>query len=339
VHTRPDAHGPEHSLEVHLPFLQRALGSFELLPLVVGDATPQEVAQVIDRIWGGPETLIVISTDLSHYHPYDEANAIDSVTCAEVMAMDATLNHEQACGATPVNALLQLARAKGLRIEQLARCNSGDTAGDKDRVVGYASFALYEGTPEASSNDLTPEQGAALVQLAHSALHEAVGAPKVAAPDVRGFAAPGAAFITLTQNGQLRGCIGSLQAARPLSEDVRANAAAAALHDHRFARVTAAEAPGLEVEVSVLTAPEPLAFANESHAIWQLQPHMHGVIFECAVNGQAYRSTYLPQVWEQISGARAFMAHLKVKAGLPFDFWSPQVRLHIYRVQKFIEGA
>ena len=338
VVTDTEAHGPEHSLEVHLPFLQCALGAFELLPLVVGDATPAQVAEVIERLWGGPQTLVVISTDLSHFHTYDEANQIDAASCAQVMALSPTLSHEQACGATPVNALLQLAARKGLRIEQIDRVNSGDTAGDRERVVGYASFALYEPAVGKGASLLSDEQGLALVQLARASLHDAVGASKEPTPGLKSFQAPGAAFVTLTKQGQLRGCIGSLQASRPLAEDVRANAQAAALQDPRFAPVSAGEAPGLVVEVSVLTAPQPLPFANESHAIWQLRPGVDGVIFECVEQGRTFRSTYLPQVWEQIPQARAFMAHLKVKAGLPFDFWSPQVCLSAYQVQKFSES-
>jgi AmmeMemoRadiSam system protein B/AmmeMemoRadiSam system protein A len=350
VVTHTEAHSQEHSLEVHLPFLQCALGTFELLPLVVGDVTPSQVAEVIGRLWGGPETLIVISTDLSHFHAYDEANMIDAASCAQVMALDATLSHKQACGATPVNALLQLAAKRGLRIEQIDRLNSGDTAGDKERMVGYASFALYE-PPAASAGALLSEaQGHQLVQLARASLHEAVGlkeavglqeavgSGKTPVPDQKSFQSPGAAFVTLTKQGQLRGCIGSLQAMRPLAEDVRANAKAAALRDPRFAPVSAAEAQGLAVEVSVLTEPQPLTFANQSHAIWQLRPGVDGVIFECMEQGRAYRSTYLPQVWEQIPASRAFMAHLLVKAGLPFDFWSPQVHLSTYQVQKFHES-
>ena len=347
VVTRPDAHAQEHSLEVHLPFLQRVLRSpFTLLPLVVGDVTPAQVQRVIERLWGGPETLIVISTDLSHFHSYTKASSMDAASCAQVLALDASLTHEQACGATPLNAMLQIAAQRGLGIEELARCNSGDTAGNtpegRQRVVGYASFALREpGLAHGAvggAAQWTAEQGQALVQIARASLHEATGAAREPVPGTQAFNAPGAAFVTLTQNGNLRGCIGSLQAHRPLAEDVRANAAAAALHDGRFAPVTAAEAPGLQVEVSVLTAPEPLAFANESHALWQLQPGVHGVILECEHLGTSHRSTYLPQVWEQIPDPRAFMAHLKVKAGIPFDFWSPQMRLSVYRVQKFLEN-
>lgn len=136
------AHAAEHSLEVQIPFLQTVLGEFSLVPFAVGDATPEEVAAVIDLLWGGPETLIVVSSDLSHYHRYAEAREIDRATADAVLALSATLDHEQACGATPVNGLLQSARRHGLRPELLDLRNSGDTAGDKSRVVGYASFAF-----------------------------------------------------------------------------------------------------------------------------------------------------------------------------------------------------
>lgn len=136
------AHALEHSLEVQLPFLQSVLGDFRIVPFAVGDASPQEVAEVIDRLWGGAETLIVVSSDLSHYHPYAEACAIDRETADAILALASGLDHEQACGATPINGLLLCARRHGLRTELLDLRNSGDTAGDKSRVVGYASFAF-----------------------------------------------------------------------------------------------------------------------------------------------------------------------------------------------------
>ena len=141
----PRAHAEEHSLEVEVPFLQVALRSFTLVPLAVGDATPDEVAGVLEQLWGGASTLIVVSSDLSHYHRYAEARAIDRATADAVLARSATLDHEQACGATPINALLHCARRRNLVPELLDLRNSGDTAGDKSRVVGYASFAFVEG--------------------------------------------------------------------------------------------------------------------------------------------------------------------------------------------------
>lgn len=139
------AHAQEHSLEVQLPFLQAVLGDFSIVPFAVGEASAMDVAAVLDLLWGGPETLIVVSSDLSHYHRYDEAQRIDRDTADGILALDPTLDHEQACGATPVNGLLRSARRRGLVPELLDLRNSGDTAGDRSRVVGYASFAFVEG--------------------------------------------------------------------------------------------------------------------------------------------------------------------------------------------------
>jgi AmmeMemoRadiSam system protein B len=140
------AHAMEHSLEVHLPFLQLVLEEFTLVPLAVGRATPDQVADVLDALWGGPETLVVVSSDLSHYLGYAEAEALDVATVEQVLRLGAPLTHDQACGATPANGLLVAARRHGLRPLLLARCSSGDTAGDRRRVVGYAAVAFLEGT-------------------------------------------------------------------------------------------------------------------------------------------------------------------------------------------------
>lgn len=137
-------HAQEHSLEVQLPFLQAVLGGLSLVPLAVGDAAVADVAKVLDRLWGGPETLVVISTDLSHYHGYDEARRIDAATAQKILALDAVLDHEQACGATPLNGALTVARRRGLRPRLLDLRNSGDTAGDRSRVVGYCALAFDE---------------------------------------------------------------------------------------------------------------------------------------------------------------------------------------------------
>lgn len=139
------AHEGEHGLEVQLPFLQRLLGAFELVPLVVGDCAPDKVAEVLRLLWGGPETLVLISSDLSHYLDYDTAVARDRATSAHIEALDrAAIGHGDACGRNPINGLIAVARERGMRVETLAYCNSGDTAGDKRRVVGYGAYAVYD---------------------------------------------------------------------------------------------------------------------------------------------------------------------------------------------------
>lgn len=144
--TRSDrVHEREHSLEVQLPFLQTLLGSsFTLVPLVVGDASAEAVAQVLERLWGGDETLIVISSDLSHYLPYEQAQAADRATAQRILALDAGLAPHEACGAAAINGALLAARHHGLTPRLLGLRNSGDTAGDRDRVVGYGAIAFEE---------------------------------------------------------------------------------------------------------------------------------------------------------------------------------------------------
>ncbi len=137
-------HRWEHSVEVQLPFLQRALGDVEIVPLLAGQASGEEVADVLDALWGGPETLIVISSDLSHYLPYDDAVAVDAATIDRIASLDGPLDHDQACGATPINGMLVLARRRRLAPTLLDARNSGDTAGDRDRVVGYCAFSFDE---------------------------------------------------------------------------------------------------------------------------------------------------------------------------------------------------
>jgi AmmeMemoRadiSam system protein B len=150
VDARP--HADEHALEVQLPFLQRVLGDVEIVPLLVGDASASAVAAVIDALWGGVETLVLVSSDLSHYHAWREACALDARSAEQITALRPSLSHDQACGATPINGLLEVARRRGLRVECLDLRNSGDTAGPRDRVVGYGAFAFYEPERRASES-------------------------------------------------------------------------------------------------------------------------------------------------------------------------------------------
>ena len=137
------AHTYEHSLEVHLPFLQEMLDDFKIVPIVAGDAAPEQVSQVIDALWGGDETLIVISSDLSHYHDYATAKQLDKETSAVIEHLQyELLESGSACGKVPVSGLLKLAREKSLTIKTIDLRNSGDTAGDKSRVVGYGAYVI-----------------------------------------------------------------------------------------------------------------------------------------------------------------------------------------------------
>lgn len=178
------------------------------------------------------------------------------------------------------------------------------------------------------------DAGLTLLPMARAAITGALGCSGVDAHDAAWLDEPGACFVTLTQAGQLRGCIGSLEARRSLRDDIKANAVAAALHDSRFAPLTAHELETTRVEVSVLSPMQAMAFSSESDALSQLRPGVDGIVFAC----DGRRSTFLPQVWEQLPDGAVFLAHLKRKAGLPSDFWSDRVRLHRYTVSKWVES-
>ena len=178
------------------------------------------------------------------------------------------------------------------------------------------------------------DKGPILLQIARAAISSALGIPQTAEENALWLKEAGACFVTLTQNDELRGCIGSLSAHRSLLNDVKSNAVTAALHDRRFAPLTAEELDHTCIEISLLTPAQPIKFNDENDALSQLHPGVDGVIFEFG----HYRSTFLPQVWEQLPHPREFMAHLKRKAGLPDTFWNDEVKLSRYSVSKFSES-
>jgi AmmeMemoRadiSam system protein B/AmmeMemoRadiSam system protein A len=330
VVTSPPAHALEHSLEVQLPFLQKVLGGFSLVPLAVGEAGVEDVAEVIERLWGGPETLVVVSTDMSHYHEYEDARRIDGATLTRIASYATDIRHDEACGATPLNGLLAVAKRRGLPIRLLSACNSGDTAGGRGRVVGYSAFALDES--DAVGRE---EAGRTLLAIARGAIERALGIESP--PPARGPAPwlrlTGATFVTLMKEGSLRGCVGSLAPERALGEDVAQNALGAAFRDHRFPKLAREEWPRCEVEVSLLSAAKPLHFADEAEIFARIRPGEDGIILEHG----GRRATFLPQVWEGIPEPRAFLEQLMKKAGIPEGTRLARCRLWRYRVAKWKE--
>lgn len=181
---------------------------------------------------------------------------------------------------------------------------------------------------------MSTDRGQTLLAIARASISTALGQPLQAAEGAHWLQEWGASFVTLTQHGQLRGCIGSLQARRSLLADVKSTAVSAALHDPRFLPLKASELTQTEIEVSVLSPMQALQFENEQHALAQLQPGVDGIALEYA----HHRGTFLPQVWEQLPDRRDFLTQLKRKAGLPPGFWSEELKLYRYSVAKYKES-
>jgi len=192
---------------------------------------------------------------------------------------------------------------------------------------------------EAASTDvatapLPDNAGNVLLTLARAAIARPLAIAFSAPVDATWLRASGASFVTLKKGGELRGCIGSLEAVRAVGDDVQANATAAAFHDPRFAPLQDYEFDAVRIEVSLLSAAATLSFRDENDALAQLAPGRDGLIFEYA----GHRATFLPQVWEQLPEPRAFLGQLKHKAGLAHDFWDPAVKLSRYTVSKWHEA-
>jgi AmmeMemoRadiSam system protein B/AmmeMemoRadiSam system protein A len=322
----------EHSLEVHLPFLQRALGEFSLVPLLVGDAQPEGVEQVLRKLWGGPETLIVISTDLSHFHEYDAAQKLDASASRAIETFNVEgLSGELACGFRPLSGLLRAAQRLDLRPTTLDVRNSGDTAGDKSRVVGYGSYAFeYSGTARVPAKFRDP-----LINIAQQSIRHGIQNGNCPNVDVLGFPHPlrtlRRTFVSVHTGGKLRGCVGSLVANSPLIADVVQNAYRAAFEDKRFKPLSEEDLAETDISVSILSTPRPMTFRDEADLVAQIQPDTDGLILQ---DGQK-RGIFLPVVWEQIAAPGDFLRHLKNKAGLPLDHWSDGLKVWRYTTESF----
>ncbi len=325
----------EHADEVEVPFLQRTLKNFQLLPVVFGEVDPAKAARALTQILDD-RTLLIASSDLSHYHPDAEARTLDQNCINAICALDVEkMAGQEACGHTPILTLLHIAKQQGWQARLLDYRNSGDTAGDKSRVVGYAAIAFYAPTAET----FTAAERRFLLEVARRSLREATGTGDLPPVSSEGLAAKlterKGCFVTLMKGGMLRGCIGHITPQMPLHRAVADNAVNAALYDPRFRPVTADEVPALEIEISVLTAPQPLAFTSPEDLLRKLQPHEDGVVLQIGRRS----ATYLPQVWEQLPDKVAFLDSLAEKAGCaPGDWRKPGTTVSLYHVESFKEA-
>ena len=324
----------EHSVEVQVPFLQRTLRNFQLVPVVIGEPDPARVAKALADIVDD-KTIVVASSDLSHYHTYQTAKALDGRCVKAICDVDIdAMAGQEACGKRPILALLHLARLKGWKAQVLDYRNSGDVTGEKDRVVGYTAVAFYAPVAE----NLGAAERKFLLDLARKTLVRVIAGgdvPEVAAKDVSPkLAEKQACFVTLTKDGALRGCIGHLMAMEPLHQAVADNARNAALRDPRFPAVKPDEVDNIKIEISVLTEPQPLPFSSPDDLLSKLHPNEDGVLLHI---GQR-TATFLPQVWAQLPDKVKFLEHLSQKAGCEPSGWrGKDVTVDIYHAECFEE--
>ncbi len=344
-HSIPVSDKNEHSLEVVLPFLQTYLKKFELVPIVVGSADYNKIAGAIDPILDD-KTLLVASSDLSHYLPYKDAAERDKETIGMILNLEKEKlikRDNSACGKIPLLTIMSLAGKYRWKPVLIHYSNSGDTAGERSQVVGYAAVAFYGDSSmenENTLNKLTSKQGQALLKLARKTISEELGIkPKPdqsLASDLedKSLKRRSGTFVTLKINKQLRGCIGTLEASGPIIEGVKRNAINAAFNDYRFSPLTTKEFDKVEIEISILSEPVPLEYKDGNDLIKKLRPDVDGIIIR---KGHA-SATFLPQVWEQLTRPEDFLSHLCAKAGLPSDSWkNSKLEVLTYNVQYFEE--
>lgn len=328
-------HTWEHSDEVQIPFLQVVLGEFAVVPIIFGSVDPGEVARALaDKL--DEQTLLVASSDLSHYYPYERAKELDKKCVEAICRLDVeAMAGQEACGKDPILCVMHIARQKGWMPKMLDYRNSGDTAGDKSGVVGYTAIA-FETAPEGY---YSKEDRKALLQLARKSLIEVVTNGRLPNVNATEFSArcseEKGCFVTLTKKGVLRGCIGNILPNGPLWKSVMENARNAALRDYRFPPVQKEELNDIEIEISVLTVPQPLKFDSPEDLIRKLRPHKDGVVLELGLRS----ATYLPQVWEQLPEPVQFLSNLSMKAGGGPDDWRrPGTKVLTYQVEAFKES-
>ncbi len=340
--TYPMAHMREHSLEVQIPFLQVAVSDLKFVPIVMGDqslAASERLAEAIAETTKGMNVLIVASSDLSHFHSYDRAVELDSLVIervrdydAEGLAHDLRSGKSEACGGGPVITAMLAGKLMGAdSVEILKYANSGDTSGDKSRVVGYLSAAVYDKEDVGVNLGVGEAEKAELLTIARKSVEAAVKGQPV--PEFQAttpiLAEKRGAFVTLTKEGRLRGCIGHIRGIEPLYLTVSKMAVAAALEDPRFNAVKPAELEDLEIEISVLTPFEKIADPSEvvvgTHGLYIEKGYSHGLL--------------LPQVatdnrWDRYE----FLDQTCRKAGLPAGCWKEGATIYRFSAQIFNES-
>lgn len=313
----PEAHD-SHVVEIQLPFLQTILSDFEIVPIITGAVNAEDISHLAELIreYSDETTLLVVSSDLSHYHPYEEAVSLDQACISSIESQDIPASAGcEACGLPAILMLLEISANEGWGSQLIEYKNSGDVSGSTDSVVGYSSIAFFE-------EDITNAEKDLLLKISRETLEMYVRDGRIPS----GYDVPPrllekqGCFVTLNKEGNLRGCIGRIVPQESLYECVIQNTVNAAAQDQRFLPVEESELHDIEIEISALSVPQQLSYSLPEDLLEKLRPNVDGVIIKSGL----HQSTYLPQVWEQIPDKQDFLSNLCIKGGSGGDCWRQQ---------------
>ncbi len=326
-----EAFEKEHSIEVQLPFIKYFFPNAKIIPVLYGCENYKNIAEIIKSYWGDKKTSFVISSDLSHFYPERDANKIDKYTAQMIeTGYIKDFDAEQACGAVGICGLVDFAKENKYSLIRIGLTNSAAAAGDSSRVVGYGSWFLYEGD---KNNYLKTYYRDMILDICRKSIMSGlqignfgeIGYPAV-------FEETGAVFVTLTIEGELRGCVGSVVPHRTLLKDLQENAHSAAFKDTRFEPLTGKEFPYIDIEVSLLSYPERIIFSTEEELLDKITPSQDGII----IRDGEFQSVYLPDVWEDLPDKREFMKSLKLKAGMEESYFSDTFQAFKFHTVKIL---
>lgn len=319
----------EHSIEVQLPLIKYFMPKAEVVPVLYGCENFKNLCETLEYFWADENNVFVISSDLSHFYPEKEAVKIDNYTARMIEENNfSNFEQEQACGAVGICGLIEFTKKKNFSLIRTGLTNSSAATGDSSRVVGYGSWFLYEG----EKNNYIKEYYSDFVKkICKDSILSGLqlGQAKINNYDCV-FEQYGASFVTLELDGILRGCIGSIIAHKPLIKDLIHNAHAAAFSDPRFPALTLNEYNRITIGVSLLSKPERIEFETEKELLENLRPGVDGLI----IRDGNYQAVFLPDVWEQLPDKQEFLEQLKLKAGLPKNYFSESFEAFKFKTTK-----
>ena len=327
AHFFDKGYSTEHSIEVQIPLIQTILSDVNIVPVLVGRESPEAIRRIIEEYYPKPEFGFIISSDLSHHLPDDKAKMLDLET-ANMIETGTTTNfrYEQACGALGIYGLMEFASSKGYSLIRINMYNSSLANNDKSSVVGYGAWMLYEGEKNKFIKEYYSDY---LLGLAREVIISKFSNNKLCTSHPPVMDELGACFVTLKINGNLRGCIGSIIAHQPFIKDFVQNALNAAFKDPRFNPLTRDEADEISIDVSILSDPKPMTFADEQDLINQMVPGEDGII----IRDNGMQAVYLPCVWEEIPDKVMFLQSLKMKAGMLPNHFSKTFQAFRFRTE------